>query len=354
MLTTIQRTMESSSKIYLIATLSLVISACASTNKQNDYKSPHELEQEKQEEKKAKQAKEKLEQAIAKEQARQQAKKKKEQEEKKRKQQEKQQKLAKEKAEKERQEKLKAEQARITKAKAEKQRLAAIKAQKEQEAKEKAVKAKLEKEKALQAKLDADKAKLEAEKAQAAAKQAEQQQLEQDKKIIEAETQAQALANKQPQSDSVKVSLDDLPIQLGQWRLSESALVTNTCHLTSFHKVMDDGQGGTDVHLQITAQDIFIKTKSNIDTSYKDAGVFIDGQLVAPVTNLTSETTVSLQKQYKSLIQQLSNTNDIEIKMGFWPSWPVTQAYPVQFSMENFAYAYQHLIKCNQVFKTLK
>ena len=147
----------------------------------------------------------------------------------------------------------------------------------------------------------------------------------------------------------ISVSLEALPLTIGPWTLSESRSLSNQCSLVSITHNMPDGQGNTPVYLEITQQHIILHTKSNIDTSYTDTGVFIGQQKVAPIEKLRTPTSVLFDSSYKSLVNTMKNHSSLEIKVGFWPSWPITQAYATTLKTGHFKTAYNALKKCNHM-----
>ena len=147
----------------------------------------------------------------------------------------------------------------------------------------------------------------------------------------------------------VGVSLEALPITIGPWTLSESQSLSNQCSLVSVTSNMPDGQGNTPVYLEITQQHIILHTKSNIDTSYTETGVFIGQQKVAPIEKLRTPTSALFDSSYKSLVNTMESHPSLEIKVGFWPSWPVTQAYTATLKTGRFKTAYDALKKCNHM-----
>jgi len=145
----------------------------------------------------------------------------------------------------------------------------------------------------------------------------------------------------------VSVSLDVLPLKIGPWTLSESQSLSNQCNLVSATNNMPDGQGKTPTYLEITQQHIIFHTKSNIDTSYTGTGVFIGQQNIIPIEQLYTPTSVLFDSNYGVLVNTMKNHDLLEIKIGFWPSWPVTQAYATTLKTGHFETAYNALKKCN-------
>jgi len=147
----------------------------------------------------------------------------------------------------------------------------------------------------------------------------------------------------------ISVSLEALPLTIGPWTLSESQRLSNQCSLASTINKMHDGQGNTPVYLEITQQHIIFHTKSNIDTSYTGTGAFIGQQKTFPIEQLHTPTSILFDTNYEAFVNTMKNHDSLEIKVGFWPSWPVTQTYATTFKTEHFKAAYSALKKCDDM-----
>ncbi len=147
----------------------------------------------------------------------------------------------------------------------------------------------------------------------------------------------------------ISVSIEALPLKIGSWILSEKQSLNKQCNLTSVINKMPDGQGTTPVYLEITQQQIIFHTKSNIDTSYTGAGMFIEEQQTIPIEQLHTPTSVLFDKDYNAIVNAMENHSSVEIKVGFWPSWPVTHVYATTLKTERFKTAYNALKKCDSM-----
>ena len=152
-------------------------------------------------------------------------------------------------------------------------------------------------------------------------------------------------------------SLDALPISIGdKWTLDRELSQANarTCFLSYTPQKMDDGQGLTLAHLKVTHDSILLKTKSNIDTSYPAAGLTIDNHPQIPIEKLFNISSIIYKDHYNKAIQQMIAGKQATFAIGFWPTWPVTQTYPVSFDLTNFPEAYSTLQSCVKLEQQLK
>ncbi|HVL00711.1 MAG TPA: hypothetical protein VM553_12905, partial [Dongiaceae bacterium] len=148
-------------------------------------------------------------------------------------------------------------------------------------------------------------------------------------------------------TDNIKVSLDNLPLSIqGQWTLDRSE---SRCVLQSSVQKMDDGQGGTRVQLVLSPSELTFTTESDIDTSYKGTGIRIDSSNVFPLETIERRTNLAFSRQRSALLSAMKNGQNLELALGFWPTWPVTQTYTVNIPLQHFASAYAAWETCNKL-----
>lgn len=147
--------------------------------------------------------------------------------------------------------------------------------------------------------------------------------------------------------ETIKVSLDSLPLSIhGQWTLDRNE---SRCVLHSAVQKMEDGQGGTNVQLQLSPSELTFITQSDIDLSYTGTGIRIDGGTPFALENVERRTNLAFSRQRSALLGAMKTGQTLELSLGFWPTWPVTQAYATRFPLQHFASAYAAWETCNKL-----
>ena len=150
-----------------------------------------------------------------------------------------------------------------------------------------------------------------------------------------------------PASEAIKVSLDNLPLSIhGQWTLDRNE---SRCVLHSAVQKMEDGQGGTNVQLQLSPTEFTFTTQSDIDLSYSGTGIRIDGGTPFALENVERRTNLAFSRQRSALLGAMKTGQQLELSLGFWPTWPVTQTYSTRFPLQHFASAYTAWETCNKL-----
>ena len=149
------------------------------------------------------------------------------------------------------------------------------------------------------------------------------------------------------------IELESLPLALNTgWTLDwgqDPVSRTKRCLLRSTTKQIQDGQGESEISLIVTADTLRVDTRSNVDLSYENTGLQIDSGPSFPLPGLFAETDVLFKERYNEIMQQFRRGSSVTVTLGFWPTWPVTQAYSATFAIDGFATALEALRTCDDI-----
>lgn len=152
-------------------------------------------------------------------------------------------------------------------------------------------------------------------------------------------------------ADTAAVDLEKLPLALNpNWTLDsgrDPVSGRDRCFLRSTTQRIEDGQGGSDIWLIFTADALRIVTRSNVDLSYADTGLQVDSNTAFPLQGLFRETNVLFDKRVNEIKQQFRSGSSVTVTLGFWPTWPVTQAYSARFAINGYSAASAALQTCD-------
>jgi hypothetical protein len=161
----------------------------------------------------------------------------------------------------------------------------------------------------------------------------------------------------EPGKDAVEgvpvIELDKLPLKVNSnWTLDsgrDPVSKRDRCFLRSTTGRIDDGQGGSNISLIITADTLRFATRSNIDLAYKDTGLQVDSSPAFPLQGLFGETDALFDKRVNEIKQQMLGGSDVTITLGFWPTWPITRTYSARFEISGYATARAALAACDKL-----
>lgn len=146
--------------------------------------------------------------------------------------------------------------------------------------------------------------------------------------------------------DAIEFTLEQLPITIHDTWILESDLAN--CTLRTVPAKLDDGAGMTPISLQLTKDAWMINTKSDIDLSYTGTGLFLDNGAQMNLETLVKDTNIAITKQRQALTQAMKSATSVKVSLGFWPTWPVSEAKTINLPVTHFAQAHQAWEVCNQ------
>ena len=144
-----------------------------------------------------------------------------------------------------------------------------------------------------------------------------------------------------------------LPLSFGrQWvldrRLNPVTKETQ-CILASESVNIQDGYDRTNVQVLLTLDSIYVSTDSNIDLSYPQTGIRIGTGTLRPFDKLAGQTAAMVSgDDVSALYASMTSSPDMVVRLGFWPTWPVTETREASYSLEGFHSAVMALRACSR------
>lgn len=147
-----------------------------------------------------------------------------------------------------------------------------------------------------------------------------------------------------PQPYAFKI--DELPITMkGGWQLDRTQ---DYCVLRGQEISMLDGQGTTQVKIQLMPNQWSVITDSDIDLSYPNVGITTDTGQQLLLGKVMDETIALVTSDFDLATKALLGAQKITIALGFWPTWPVTDTQTLTLTMEHFPAAYLTWQECQK------
>lgn len=115
------------------------------------------------------------------------------------------------------------------------------------------------------------------------------------------------------------------------------------CLLSSEPQVTSDGYDTTPVTLIFNGASFLVVTESELDKSFADLQLVVDKNPPVRTDKIVRTMILVFEQDVPSLIQQLRAGHQATLYLRFWPSWPATQLFPVQFSLAGFSKAHDGL-----------
>ena len=107
-----------------------------------------------------------------------------------------------------------------------------------------------------------------------------------------------------------------------------------------------DGYQETRLRLSVADGKLLVKTESNIDLSFSDVGLAVDGKNFIPADGVTDEKHVLFVSDTDAMFEQFIRGRTVTVHLRFWPTYPATQSYKARFSLMGFTRAYNNYKEC--------
>ena len=116
------------------------------------------------------------------------------------------------------------------------------------------------------------------------------------------------------------------------------------CLLTSETQATSDGYDTTPVTLVFDGVNLMVVTESELDPSFADLQMVVDAE--PPIRSekiVQKKMFLVFDQDIPSLVQKFRAGRQVTVYLRFWPTWPVTQPFPIRFSLIGFSKAYEAL-----------
>ena len=130
------------------------------------------------------------------------------------------------------------------------------------------------------------------------------------------------------------------------WTAGEAGPGMPGCSLETEESSLFDGYQDTRLQLSVGDGELRVKTESNIDLSFNDVGLAVDGRDFIPADAVADEMHVVFSSGIEALLEQFIRGHAGTVDLRFWPSYPATQRYEARFSLMGFTRAYYNYMDC--------
>ncbi len=112
------------------------------------------------------------------------------------------------------------------------------------------------------------------------------------------------------------------------------------CLLSSERQVLADGYEQTPVSLVFDGASLLVITESELDSSFSDLQLVVNNNPPHRSDKIARKMILVFDQDLPELLRQLREERLATVYLRFWPTWPATQSYPVNFSLIGFKKAH--------------
>ena len=107
-----------------------------------------------------------------------------------------------------------------------------------------------------------------------------------------------------------------------------------------------DGYQDTRLKLRLGGGVLQVRTDSNIDLSFDDVGLAVDGGEFVPADAVVDEQNIRFNAVNDALLEQFIRGRSVRLYLRFWPTYPATRRYEANLSLIGFTRAYNRYRMC--------
>jgi hypothetical protein len=131
------------------------------------------------------------------------------------------------------------------------------------------------------------------------------------------------------------------------WSVAAGAPGASDCVLETEEISLYDGYADTRLRLSLVDGALRVRTESNIDLSFTDVGLVVDGKAFIPADAVVDEKDVLFSSATAAIVDQFIHGRSVTVYLRFWPTYPATQRYEARFSLLGFTRAYRDYQACS-------
>jgi len=130
------------------------------------------------------------------------------------------------------------------------------------------------------------------------------------------------------------------------WPAGDIEPGTRGCTLETGAVSLFDGYQDTRLRLSMAEGKLLVKTESNIDLSFGDVGLAVDGKDFIQADGVADEKHVLFSSNTEAILKQFIRGRSVTVYLRFWPTYPATQRHEARFSLIGFTRAYNNYNTC--------
>jgi hypothetical protein len=131
-----------------------------------------------------------------------------------------------------------------------------------------------------------------------------------------------------------------------EWQVVHVSGQPGRCQLGTDPVQMFDGYGDTKLALLLVGDALLVRTDSNVDLSFNDVGLKVDGKEFIAADAVADEKDIVFRSELESIVDQFIKGRRVTLYLRFWPTYPPTQLFQTQFSLIGFTKAYKEYQTC--------
>lgn len=131
------------------------------------------------------------------------------------------------------------------------------------------------------------------------------------------------------------------------WQVTrESGGGKGGCALRSAPVAVNDGYQTVQARILVDEGKVVVESPSDLDTGFSDIGLALRDQALMRIDRVEGKKRAVFESGYGAIVKGFKAGREVEVRLRFWPEFPVTGVHSARFSLMGFTKAYNEAMAC--------
>ena len=118
------------------------------------------------------------------------------------------------------------------------------------------------------------------------------------------------------------------------------------CALRSAAAAVNDGYQTVQAHILVDDRKVVVESPSDLDTGFSDMGLQLRDLELIRLDRVDGKKRAVFDSSYAAIVKGFKEGREVEVRLRFWPEFPVTGVHSARFSLMGFTKAYDEAMAC--------
>ena len=118
------------------------------------------------------------------------------------------------------------------------------------------------------------------------------------------------------------------------------------CALRSAAAAVNDGYQTVQAHILVDDRKVVVESPSDLDTGFSDMGLQLRDLDLIRLDRVDGKKRAVFDSSYAAIVKGFKEGREVEVRLRFWPEFPVTGVHSARFNLMGFTKAYDEAMAC--------
>ncbi len=118
------------------------------------------------------------------------------------------------------------------------------------------------------------------------------------------------------------------------------------CAVRSAAVALNDGYQTVQARILVDEGKVVVESPSDLDAGFPDIGLQLRDQALIRIDRVEGKKRAVFESSYGAIVKGFKAGREVEVRLRFWPEFPVTGVHGARFSLMGFTKAYDEAMVC--------